>query len=284
MFNTINLDDVLALGEDVATVAYPTATCPQLQELFIAEALNYMAVRPLATDASEQQQFNKKIAGLLVAAPEKCPERLLDLIKTAIGKVRVANDSRSNSAFITAQTSAEMLLSFMNQLAGAAVRSAFFVHERAMAAESGAIDLIRDANQGFSYAGPRQAVVLPETAIEAIDAITQFLSKLYDAAIGCASQWFKGQSGKLQLGAKRVDGGWENLYTTAEVWMDIKTQRTQRMEEQAAARSAAFGNFAALIHGLEAADKLGKISDAAEPVKVTTKRSRKPAEPSATIQ
>lgn len=287
MFNNINIDDVLALGMESNEVGYPKATSEQLQELFIVEALSYMAQRPLPVPAVDQQTFNRDIAKLLAGAPDKCPARMLDLLKSAISKVKVANESNDNSQFIAAQTGLEMLLSFMNQLAGACVRSAFYTFERALASEDKALDLIRQSNSGFSYAGPRVAVVLPETAREAIDTIVKYFDALHKAGISGTSQWFRERNGLLQLGGKREDEEWVNFYTIDEVWMDIKTQRTQRMAEQAAARSAAFGTFASLIHGLEAADKHGKISDAAEPVVITKPGrggKRKPAEPSATIQ
>lgn len=274
MFNAINLEDVMALGTEINTVAYPTVTAEQLQELYITEALGAMARRDLADEAKDQAVFNKQLASEFAGAPEKAPARFVDLLKTCIGKVQVANAQGDNGAFLASQTGLEMLLSFFNQVAGAVARSSFYVYESAVKAEDRAIDLVRDGNSGFGYAGPRIAVVLPETAREACDSIIEFMNTLYKAGIGGTSQWFKANFGMLQIGGRRNDdGSYETFLTVDELWNDTRAYRTQRAAAQAAARSNAFASMVSMLHGLEAAERHGNISDAAEPV-VVVKKSR----------
>ena len=138
---------------------------------------------------------------------EKAPDRMIDLFKGSMASLAVANTSGDNAQFSTAQVKLEMLLGFFNQFAGACARSSFYHYERACAAEGASIDLVRQGNQGSYYAGPRVAIVLPETVEEAMDAIGQFLSTLYNAGISGCSQWFKGINSVLGVQRTGIYGG-----------------------------------------------------------------------------
>ena len=126
------------------------------------------------------------------------------------------------------------------------------------------------------YAGPRTAVVMPDTVVEAITEITGFFGQLYDTAVSMASQWFKQRSLALQLGGKTAeDGSWEAFLTIEEMWQDIAATRNERIAASAAARSGALGSAKSLINGLRASSQHGSISgDKPEPV-VTKRAPRK---------
>lgn len=273
MFN-INLDDIKSIAGEINTVSYPTVSKEQLQELFVCEALQYMSRRDLAPDAKDQAIYNKEMAVALREDVTSAPQMLIELFKKNIGAVQVANTSGDESQFNAAQASLEMFLSFLSQLAGAMTRSAFYTHDSAERSETHTLDLVRQGNEGSYYAGPRVAVVLPETVREAIDETTGFFGELYDTAVSMASQWFKQRSPALQLGGKSdAEGNWEAYLTVDEVWNDIAETRNERLAASAAARSGALGSARSLIHGLRASNQHGSISgDKPEPV-VTTKRA-----------
>ena len=65
MFN-INLDDIKAIaGESCNTVAYPTVSKEQLQELFVCEALQYMSRRDLDPAAKDHAQQSLALATII---------------------------------------------------------------------------------------------------------------------------------------------------------------------------------------------------------------------------
>lgn len=272
MFN-INLDDIKSLAGEVNTVSYPTVSKEQLQELFVCEALQYMSRRDLAPDAKDQAIYNKEMAMALREDVTSAPQMLVELFKKNVAAVQLANTSGDESKFIAAQTGLEMFLSFLSQIAGAMARSAFYTRASAMASESRTIDLVRQGNEGSYYAGPRTAVVLPETVEESINEIVGFFGELYDTAVSMASQWFKQRSPALQLGGKQEEEGWVAFLTIEEMWSDIEATRNERIAASAAARSGALGSAKSLINGLRASSQHGSISgDKPEPV-VTTKRA-----------
>lgn len=275
MFN-INLDDIKSIAGEVNTVSYPTVSKEQLQELFVCEALQYMSRRDLAPDAKDQAIYNKEMAVTLREDVTSAPQMLVELVKKNVAAVRLANASGDESKYLAAQAGLEMFLSFLSQLAGAMTRSAFYTHDSAVRSETHTLDLVRQGNEGSYYAGPRVAVVLPETVREAIDETTGFFGELYDTAVSMASQWFKQRSPALQLGGKSdAEGNWEAYLTVDEVWNDIAETRNERLAASAAARSGALGGAKALIHGLRAASQQGSISgDKPEPV-VTKRAPRK---------
>ena len=255
MFN-LNLDEVRAIaGESCNTVAYPTVSTGQLQELFVSEALVYMAKRPLADDAKDQQLYNKGLAASLAENVSNAPTYLCDLYKTMAGRVHTANAGGDNARYIEAVTGLEMYLQFVNQFAGSMVRSAYYVHASALAVEDRVVDLIRQGNSGVYYAGPRTAVVQPETVEEAIAEIAAFFGAIYTGGVSLASQWFKGRYPALQLGGKMVEGEWQSFLTISEVWKDIEATRTERMAASAAARTAALGSALSFINSRAAAEK-----------------------------
>lgn len=273
MFN-INLDDIKSIAGEVNTVSYPTVSKEQLQELYVCEALQYMARRDLDKDAKDQAIYNKEMAVALREDVSTAPQMLVELFKKNVGAVQVANTSGDNNQFIAAQTGLEMYLSFLSQLAGAMTRSAFYTHDSAQRSESHTLDLVRQGNEGSYYAGPRTAVVMPETVREAIDEITGFFGQLYNTAVSMSSQWFKQRSPGLQLGGKSdAEGNWEAYLTVDEVWNDIAETRSERMAASAAARSGALGGAKALINGLRAASQQGSISGDKPETVVTTKRA-----------
>ena len=281
MFN-LNIDDLKSIvGEACNTVAHPQLTAPQLQELFCAEALAAMARRELAPDAKEGAAFNKQLAAQLAHACEKAPNRMVDLFKSAMSSMAIANTSGDNAQYITAQVKLEMLLGFFNQFAGALARTSFYHYERAAAAEGNSIDLVRQGNQGSYYAGPRVAIVMPETVEEAMDAISEFLSTLYNAGISACSQWFKGINGALQFGGRadpENDGQWKPFYDYHEMWSDTRAYRLEQQAINAQARSAALGSFLTMLDGIERMDAVGGLElDKPEP-KVTVKKSRRQAD------
>ena len=272
MFN-INLDDIKAIAGEVNTVSYPTVSKEQLQELFVCEALQYMSRRDLVPDAKNQAIYNKEMAVTLREDVTSAPQMLVELTKKNVAAVRLANASGDESKYIAAQSSLEMFLSFLSQIVGAMARSAFYTRASAMASESRTIDLVRQGNEGSYYAGPRTAVVLPETVEESINEIVGFFSELYDTAVSMASQWFKQRSPALQLGGKQEEEGWVAFLTIEEMWSDIEATRNERIAAAAAARSGALGSAKSLINGLRASSQHGSISgDKPEPV-VTTKRA-----------
>ena len=124
MFN-INLDDIKSIAGEVNTVSYPTVSKEQLQELFVCEALQYMSRRDLAPDAKDQAIYNKEMAIALREDVTSAPQMLVELFKKNVAAVQLANTSGDESKFIAAQTSLEMFLSFLSQIAGAMARSAF---------------------------------------------------------------------------------------------------------------------------------------------------------------
>lgn len=273
MFN-INLDDIKSIAGEVNTVSYPTVSKEQLQELFVCEALQYMSRRDLAPDAKDQAIYNKEMAMALREDVTSAPQMLVELFKKNVAAVQLANTSGDESKFIAAQTGLEMFLSFLSQIAGAMARSAFYTNDSAERSETHTLDLVRQGNEGSYYAGPRTAVVMPETVVEAITEITGFFGQLYDTAVSMASQWFKQRSPALQLGGKTAeDGSWEAFLTIEEMWQDIAATRNERIAASAAARSGALGSAKSLINGLRASSQHGNISgDKPEPV-VTTKRA-----------
>lgn len=277
MFNTITLEDLQSIvGESCNTVAHPQLTGEQLQGLFCAEALHNMARRDLDPEAKDQARFNKELALGLAKAGEAAPARMVDLFKNAMGQLSVANTSGDNTQFVGAQTRLEMLLSFFNQMAGAMARSSFYHYENAVKSESKAIDLVRQGNAGSYYAGPRVAVVLPETVEEAMDSVAGFLTTLYNAGISGCSQWFKGNNGALSFGARRDEAAdaWVNFLDYQEAWADIRAYRMEQQAMQAQARSSALGSFLSALDNMATQEKHGNISDAAETI-VITKRARK---------
>lgn len=280
MFN-YNIDDLKALvGEACNTVAHPQLTAEQLQELFCAESLHNMARRDLDDSSKDQAIFNKKLAAQLALAHEKAPERMVDLFKSAMTSMSIANTSGDNAQFITAQVKLEMLLGFFNQFAGALARSSFYHYERANMAEGASIDLIRQGNQGSYYAGPRVAIVLPETVEEAMDAISGFLGTLYNAGISGCSQWFKSINGALQFGGRadtENDGQWKPFYDYHDMWMDTRAYRQEQAAINAAARSAALGSFISALDGMDRLDKIGGLELDKPAPAVTVKKSRKAA-------
>lgn len=273
MFN-INLDDIKSIAGEINTISYPTVSKEQLQELFVCEALQYMSRRDLAPDAKDQAIYNKEMAVTLREDVTSAPQMLVELVKKNVAAVRLANASGDESKYLAAQAGLEMFLSFLSQITGAMARSAFYTRASAMASESRTIDLVRQGNEGSYYAGPRTAVVLPETVEESINEIVGFFSELYDTAVSMASQWFKQRSPALQLGGKTAeDGSWEAFLTIEEMWQDIAATRNERIAASAAARSGALGSAKSLINGLRASSQHGSISgDKPEPV-VTTKRA-----------
>ena len=275
MFN-INLDDIKAIaGESCNTVAYPTVSKEQLQELFVCEALQYMSRRDLAPDAKNQAIYNKEVAATLREDVSTAPQYIVELFKKQVGAVQAANLSGDESKYLAAQAGLEMFLSFLSQIAGAMARSAFYTRASAMASESHTTDLVRQGNENSYYAGPRTAVVMPDTVVESISEIVGFFSNLYDTAVPMASQWFKQRSPALQLGGKQEEEGWVAFLTIEEMWSDIEATRNERAAANAAARSGAVGGARALIQGLRASALHGSISgDKPEPV-VTVKKARK---------
>ena len=273
MFN-INLDDIKAIaGESCNTVAYPTVSKEQLQELFVCEALQYMSRRDLDPAAKDQAIYNKEVASVLREDVSTAPQYIVELFKKQVGAVQAANLSGDNSQYIAATTGLEMFLSFLSQIAGAMARSAFYTHASAMASESHTMDLVRQGNENSYYAGPRTAVVMPDTVVESINEIVGFFSSLYNTAVAMASQWFKQRSPALQLGGKQEEEGWVAFLTIEEMWSDIEATRNERIAASAAARSGALGSAKSLINGLRASSQHGSISgDKPEPV-VTTKRA-----------
>lgn len=266
MFN-INLDDIKSIAGEVNTVSYPTVSKEQLQELFVCEALQYMSRRDLAPDAKNQAIYNKEMAATLREDVTSAPQMLVELTKKNVAAVRLANASGDESKYIAAQSSLEMFLSFLSQIVGAMARSAFYTRASAMASESRTIDLVRQGNEGSYYAGPRTAVVLPETVEESINEIVGFFGELYDTAVSMASQWFKQRSPALQLGGKQEEEGWVAFLTIEEMWSDIEATRNERIAAAAAARSGALGSAKSLINGLRASSQHGSISgDKPEPV------------------
>lgn len=266
MFN-INLDDIKAIASEVNTISYPTVSKEQLQELFVCEALQYMSRRDLAPDAKNQAIYNKEMAVTLREDVTSAPQMLVELTKKNVAAVRLANASGDESKYIAAQSSLEMFLSFLSQIVGAMARSAFYTRASAMASESRTIDLVRQGNEGSYYAGPRTAVVLPETVEESINEIVGFFGELYDTAVSMASQWFKQRSPALQLGGKQEEEGWVAFLTIEEMWQDIEATRNERAAASTAARSGALGGARALIQGLRASAHHGSISgDKPEPV------------------
>lgn len=263
MFN-INLDDIKAIaGESCNTVAYPTVSKEQLQELFVCEALQYMSRRDLDPAAKDQAIYNKEVASVLREDVSTAPQYIVELFKKQVGAVQAGT------------AGLEMFLSFLSQIAGAMARSAFYTHASAMASESHTMDLVRRGNENSYYAGPRTAVVMPDTVVESINEIVGFFSSLYDSAVPMASQWFKQRSPALQLGGKQEEEGWVAFLTIEEMWSDIEATRNERAAANAAARSGAVGGARALIQGLRASAHHGSISgDKPEPV-VTVKKARK---------
>ena len=99
MFN-INLDDIKAIaGESCNTVAYPTVSKEQLQELFVCEALQYMSRRDLAPDAKNQAIYNKEVAATLREDVSTAPQYIVELFKKQVGAVQAANLSGDNNLF-----------------------------------------------------------------------------------------------------------------------------------------------------------------------------------------
>lgn len=279
MFN-YNIDDLKALvGEACNTVAHPQLTAEQLQELFCAEALTTMARRDLNDDSKDAAIFNKKLAAQLTHAREKAPERMVDLFKGAMTSVSIANTSGDNAQFITAQVKLEMLLGFFNQFAGALARSSFYHYERACMAEGNSVDLVRQGNQGSYYAGPRVAIVLPETIEEAMDTICNFLSTLYNAGIGGCSQWFKGINGALQFGGRRDEAAeqWVSFHEYHEMWNDTRAYQVEQRALNAQARSAALGSMLSMLDGIERLEAIGGLELDKPAPTVTVKKSRKAA-------
>lgn len=278
MFN-INLDDLKSIAGETNSVAYPQVTKEQLQELYVCEALQYMSRRELAADAKDQAIYNREMAGALREDVTTAPQYLVELFKKNVGLVQLANTSGDNAKYVAAVTGLEMFLSFLSQIAGAMARSAFYTHDSAERSESQAVDLVRQGNEGSYYAGPRTAIVMPETVEESINEITGFFGQLYATGVSMTTQWFKQRSPALQLGGKTNESGeWEAFLTVNELWQDIKATRDERAAISAAARSNALGSSLSLINGLRASAHHGNISgDEQKPV-VTTKRApRKPA-------
>ena len=275
MFN-INLDDIKAIaGESCNTVAYPTVSKEQLQELFVCEALQYMSRRDLDPAAKDQAIYNKEVASVLREDVSTAPQYIVELFKKQVGAVQAANLSGDNSQYIAATTGLEMFLSFLSQIAGAMARSAFYTRASAMASESHTMDLVRQGNENSYYAGPRTAVVLPDTVVESISEIVGFFSNLYNTAVAMASQWFKQRSPALQLGGKQEEEGWVAFLTIEEMWSDIEATRNERAAANAAARSGAVGGARALIQGLRASAHHGSISGDKPETVVTVKKARK---------
>ena len=275
MFN-INLDDIKAIaGESCNTVAYPTVSKEQLQELFVCEALQYMSRRDLAPDAKNQAIYNKEVAATLREDVSTAPQYIIELFKKQVGAVQAANLSGDESKYLAAQAGLEMFLSFLSQIAGAMARSAFYTRASAMASESHTTDLVRQGNENSYYAGPRTAVVMPDTVVESISEIVGFFSNLYDTAVPMASQWFKQRSPALQLGGKQEEEGWVAFLTIEEMWSDIEATRNERAAANAAARSGAVGGARALIQGLRASAHHGSISGDKPETVVTVKKARK---------
>ena len=278
MFN-LNIDDLKALvGEACNTVEHPQLTAEQLQELFCAEALSTMARRDLSPVAKDAAVLNQKLAKRLMHSREDAPARMIDLFKSSMASLAVAKSSGDNTQFITAQMKLEMLLGFFNQFAGACARSSFYHYERACAAEGASIDLVRQGNQGSYYAGPRVAIVLPETVEEAMDAIGQFLSTLYNAGIGDCSQWFKGANGALQFGGRadpENDGQWVPFLDYHDMWSDTRAYRMEQQAINAQARSTALGSMLSMLDGIERLEEVGGLELDKPAPQVTVKKSRK---------
>lgn len=288
MFNQITLEDLQAIvGESCNTVAHPQVTSEQLQSLYITEALASMAKRDLAPDAKDQPRFNKELAAALLPAGDKIPERIVDLFKTSFGQLQVANSSGDNVQFVTAQTKLEMLMSFFNGIAYAVARSSFYSYENAIKSEGKALDLVRAGNMGSTgsaqsrlqsisyYAGPRVAVVLPETVEEAMDSIAGFLAMLYNTGISGCSQWFKQNNAALTFGARRDEGAdvWVNFHDYHDMWQDTRAYREEQAAINANARSSALGSFISALQGLNQVEAQGNISgDKPAPVIETKKR------------
>ena len=246
-----------------------------MQELFVCEALQYMSRRDLAPDAKNQAIYNKEVAATLREDVSTAPQYIIELFKKQVGAVQAANLSGDESKYLAAQAGLEMFLSFLSQIAGAMARSAFYTRASAMASESHTIDLVRQGNENSYYAGPRTAVVMPDTVVESINEIVGFFSSLYDTAVAMASQWFKQRSPALQLGGKQEEEGWVAFLTIEEMWSDIEATRNERAAANAAARSGAVGGARALIQGLRASAHHGSISgDKPAPV-VTVKKAHK---------
>lgn len=287
MFN-INLDEIKAIaGESCNTVAYPTVSKEQLQELFVCEALQYMSRRELDPAAKDQAVYNKEVASVLREDVSTAPQYIVELFKKQVGAVQAANLSGDNVQYIAATTGLEMFLSFLSQIAGAMARSAYYTYASAMASESHTIDFVRQGNMATTgsiesrmqsvsyYAGPRTAVVLPETVEESINEIVGFFGNLYNTAVSMASQWFKQRSPALQLGGKQEEEGWVPFLTIEEMWSDIEATRNERAAANAAARSNAVGGARALIQGLRASAHHGSISGDKPETVVTVKKARK---------
>ena len=275
MFN-INLDDIKAIaGESCNTVAYPTVSKEQLQELFVCEALQYMSRRDLDPAAKDQAIYNKEVASVLREDVSTAPQYIVELFKKQVGAVQAANLSGDESKYLAAQAGLEMFLSFLSQIAGAMARSAFYTRASAMASESHTTDLVRQGNENSYYAGPRTAVVMPDTVVESISEIVGFFSNLYDTAVPMASQWFKQRSPALQLGGKQEEEGWVAFLTIEEMWSDIEATRNERAAANAAARSGAVGGARALIQGLRASAHHGSISGDKPETVVAVKKARK---------
>ena len=275
MFN-INLDDIKAIaGESCNTAAYPTVSKEQLQELFVCEALQYMSRRELDPAAKDQAIYNKEVASVLREDVSTAPQYIIELFKKQVGAVQAANLSSDNNQYNAATTGLEMFLSFLSQIAGAMARSAFYTRASALASESHTMDLVRQGNENSYYAGPRTAVVLPETVVESISEIVGFFSDLYNTAAPMASQWFKQRSPALQLGGKQEEEGWVAFLTIKEMWSDIESTRNERAAANAAARSGAVGGARALIQGLRASAHHGNISGDKPETVVTVKKARK---------
>ena len=203
---------------------------------------------------------------------------MVDLFKSSMASLAIANTSGDNAQFITAQVKLEMLLGFFNQFAGACARSSFYHYERACAAEGASIDLVRQGNQGSYYAGPRVAIVLPETVEEAMDAIGQFLSTLYNAGISGCSQWFKGINGALQFGGRadpENDGQWMSFHDYHDMWNDTRAYRLEQQAINAQARSAALGSMLSMLDGIERLEEVGGLELDKPAPQVTVKKSRK---------
>lgn len=278
MFN-LNIEDLKEIiGEASNTVAHPQLTAEQLQELFCAEALASMARRDLPKDAKDGAVFNKQLASQLIVARDAAPARMVDLFKSCMASMAIANNSGDNTQYITAQVKLEMLLGFFNQFAGAAARSSFYHYERAVMAEGASIDLIRQGNSGSYYAGPRTAIVLPETIEEAMDAVSQFLATLYNAGVSACSQWFKGVNGCLQFGGRadpENDGIWVPFTEYHAMWHDTREYRMEQQAINAKARSSALGSMLSMLDGIERMERVGGLD--LGKTEVVVKKTRKSA-------
>lgn len=271
----LNLDDLKAIAGESNAIAHPTVSQGQLQELYVSEALVYMAKRPLTDEAKDQAIYNKGVAASLAEAVDKAPAYMLDLFKKMAGSVRTANAGGDNAKYIEAVTSLEMYLSFVSQFAGSMVRSAYYVRSKSLASEANIVDLVTQGNSGGYYAGPRTAVVMVEDVEDSIKEIVEFFGGIYAAGVALCSQWFKGRAPALQLGGKQTDEGWESFITIDEVWQDIEKTRTERLAASAAARTNALGSALSFINSRAAAEKhMATPENIKQPV-VTTKQTRK---------